>query len=153
MQSTSVIVLVLTVVLVTAAVYVGTQVFKSNSVDASRDAIASELKDLAAASLKHYNRPAFMGGGDHSFKNLDKMQRKNTKSKSNNGNGNGKGNSKNDKGTDIWETDVATYYLVIAEKDSAVIQGIGEEIGRDGVNPVAVQLVVKKNFRKLSILN
>jgi len=150
MQSTSVIVIVLTIALVAAAVYVGSQAFKKNSVDASRDAIASELKDLATASVKHFNRPAFMGGGAHSFNNLDKMKRKSGKIRDKKDKDK---KTKNVKGTQIWETEAGMYFVVIAVKDSAIIEGVGDEIGRDGVNPVAVQLVVKQYSSKLSILN
>ena len=150
MQSTSVIVIILVVALVATAVVVGSKAFRSNTVDASRDAIATELKDLATASVKHFNRPAFMGGGAHSFKNLDKLKRKNTKSRD-------KKDKNKDKnvppGTQVWETEAGTYYVVIAAKDSAVIEGVGEEIGRDGVNPVAVQLTVKQYSSSLKILN
>ena len=151
MQSTSIIVIVLVVALVATAIVVGTKAFKRNTVDASRDAIATELKDLATASVRHFNRPAFMGGGAHSFNNLDKLKRKSTKSRDK------KDKDKKDKnvppGTQVWETEAGTYYIVIAAKDSAVIEGVGDEIGRDGVNPVAVQLVVKQYSSKLSILN
>lgn len=150
MQSTSIIVIVLTIALVAAAVLVGTQVFKKNSVDAARDALADELKDLAVISLKHFNRPGFLGGGGNSFKNLDKIRRKNSKSRVKSDKDK---KTKNIKGTQIWETQTGMYFVVIAEKDSAVIQGVGDEIGSDGVNPVSVQLVVKKDSRYLKILN
>jgi hypothetical protein len=146
--------LVIIAALVATSVYVGVQLFSRNAVDASRDALVVEMKDLAGESLKHFRKPVFLGGGGKSFEKLDKMKRKNSKSRAKKEKKGTKGKPGAEPiGTQIWETEVGTYSVVIAAQDSAVIDGVGELIGLDGKNPVAMRLVVKQHSRYFTILN
>jgi len=151
MQSTTVIVLILAAALVTTAVFVGTQVFKKKTVEASRDAMMDQMKDLAVSSLKYYNRPVIYGGGGRSFANIEKQKRGSTKNRA---------KAEKDKmkkqlqGTEIWETHIGIYSVVTATQDSVVIEGVGNEIGKDGQNPVCVKMVLtNKGPRTFTILN
>ena len=145
MQSTTIIVLVIAVVVVTAAVVVGTRLFSEDSTTAARDAMIADMRDLAGESLKHFQKPAYLGGGGKTFKNLEKNVRKPSKVR--------KDKPKNQKGTVVWETARGTYYVVIADKDSTVIEGIGDVTGIDKQNPIKVQLTVKEFSHVFKVLN
>ncbi len=150
MQSTTIIALVIAAIVVTAAIFVANEFFVEKTADAIRDSMMSEMKDLASESLKHYTKPSFLGGGGKSFKNLDKMKRKNNKAR---GNADKANKTKNMTGSEIWETELGIYNVVIAAQDSAVIEGVGDAIGLDGENPVTVQIVIKKDSYYFVILN
>jgi len=149
-QSTTIIALVIAAIVVTAAVFVANELFVERTADATRDSMMSEMKDLAGESLKHYTKPSFLGGGGKSFKNLDRMRRKNSKAR---GKADKANKTKNLSGTEIWETELGIYNVVVTAQDSAVIEGVGDVLGRDGENPVTVQIVIKKDTYYFVILN
>ncbi len=153
MQASTVITLIIAAALVVAAVHGATKIFGKNASDATRDAMVVELRDLAGESRKFFVRPALMGGGGRSFANIGKMKRVNSKSRAKNDpQGQPKG-KQGGLGTQIWETEVGTYYVVSAAQDSAVIQGTADAIGLDGKNPVSVQLVVKQRSEYIKTIN
>ena len=46
-------------------------------------------------------------------------------------------------GTRLWESETAVYMVLVAAKDSVVIEGKGDDIGTDNVNPIRVWGIVK----------
>lgn len=59
--------IILGVIIVGIAVAVGITMFQDNALSASRDAITSDLVNLAAKSQQYYRKPASLGGGGNSF--------------------------------------------------------------------------------------
>lgn len=59
--------IVLGVIIVGIAIVVGINLFNANAVSANRDAVISDLNNLAAFAHQYYIRPTAMGGGGNSF--------------------------------------------------------------------------------------
>ena len=62
--------LLMLIVIITMGVAIGlaNQIFNSNSEEANKDYIASELLNLGTLAQQFFNRPLQMGGGNSSFK-------------------------------------------------------------------------------------
>ena len=61
--------IVLGVIVVGIAIIVGINLFNANAVSANRDAVISDLNNLAAMAQQFYKKPASMGGGANKFDN------------------------------------------------------------------------------------
>ena len=59
--------IVLGVIVVGIAIIVGINLFNANAVSSNRDAVISDLNNLAAMSQQYYKKPASMGGGANTF--------------------------------------------------------------------------------------
>ena len=59
--------IVLGVIIVGIAIVVGINVFTASSAEANRDAVTSDLANLAAMAQQHYRKPLALGGGEQSF--------------------------------------------------------------------------------------
>jgi Tfp pilus assembly protein PilE len=59
--------IVLGVIIVGIAIVVGINLFNANAVSANRDAVVSDLNNLAAMAQQYYKKPTSMGGGGNSF--------------------------------------------------------------------------------------
>lgn len=59
--------IVLGVIVVGIAVVVGINLFNANAISANRDAVISDLNNLAAMAQQHYKKPASMGGGANTY--------------------------------------------------------------------------------------
>ena len=59
--------IVLGVIIVGIAIVVGINLFNANAVSSNRDAITSDLQNLAAMAHQYYVKPTAMGGGGNSF--------------------------------------------------------------------------------------
>jgi hypothetical protein len=55
--------IVLGVIIVGIAIVVGINLFNANSISSNRDAIVSDLNNLAAMAHEYYSKPTAMGGG------------------------------------------------------------------------------------------
>jgi len=62
--------IILGVIVVGIAVTVGIVLFKDNAVSANRDAVMSDLMNLAAHAQQYYRRPTILGGGAGTFDGL-----------------------------------------------------------------------------------
>ncbi len=114
--------IILGFLLVGIAIAVGISLFNDNSISHTRDAITNEMVRLAARAQQYYRTPKSMQGGGNSFHGLSAIG-----DLTSGGNG-----------------IVATYSLV-NDGTSITITGIGRDVGRDGVNPVKVVVVVLKD--------
>jgi hypothetical protein len=63
--------IVLGVIVVGIAIAVGISLFNANSVNANRDAVVSDLNNLAALAISYYKKPESMGGGGHSYTDFE----------------------------------------------------------------------------------
>ena len=59
--------IVLGVIVVGIAIIVGINLFNANAVSSNRDAVISDLNNLAAMAQQYYKKPASMGGGANTF--------------------------------------------------------------------------------------
>lgn len=59
--------IVLGVIIVGIAVVVGINIFSASSSNANRDAVVSDLTNLASMAQQYYRKPVAMGGGGNSF--------------------------------------------------------------------------------------
>jgi hypothetical protein len=55
------------VIVVSVAVGIGITMFADSSVSTNRDALVSDLQNLATRAQQFYHRPVYMGGGGNSF--------------------------------------------------------------------------------------
>lgn len=59
--------IVLGVIIVGIAVVVGISVFTASSSSANRDAVISDMTNLASLAQQYYRKPGALGGGDRTF--------------------------------------------------------------------------------------
>jgi hypothetical protein len=59
--------IILGVIVVSIAVAIGISMFADSSVSTNRDAVISDLQNLAGRAQQFYHRPVFMQGGGNSF--------------------------------------------------------------------------------------
>jgi hypothetical protein len=111
--------IILGFLLIGIAIAVGISLFNDNSVSQSRDAITNEMVRLAARAQQFYRTPKSMQGGGHSFNGLNSIR-----DLTSGGNG------------------IVGTYSLVNDGTSITITGIGRDVGRDGVNPVRVVVVV-----------
>lgn len=107
--------IVLGVILVGIAIIVGINLFQSNAVDQNRSMVIADLHHLGYLAQSYYKRPTGFGGGNNSFVGFTLPP-------------------------EVVTTKNGTYSVSTAgTATSVVIQGVGTEIGDDGVNPVKYQ--------------
>ena len=123
MGTQQILMIVLSVIVVGAAVAVGITMFNTQSQNSQRQAIVGDLQNYAAHALSYYKTPASMGGGGYSYgANLAAAQA---------GVGVSLGMT-----TGALTNLNGTYTLTFTDADNIVITGVGKEIGRDGTNGV-----------------
>lgn len=61
--------IVLGIIIVSIAIFVGINLFRSNAIEAKRNNVANELVNLAAMAQQYYIRPTTLGGGGNKFTN------------------------------------------------------------------------------------
>ena len=59
--------IVLGVIIVGIAIVVGINLFNANAVSSNKDAVVSDLNNLAAMAHQYYMKPTSMGGGGNSY--------------------------------------------------------------------------------------
>ena len=122
-------IIVMAFIIVGAAVVAGLLLFADNAVDRNRDAVLSDLMHLSARAHAYYRRPRIFGGGEGSFvgltTNLQGMKKLvNTQAYP-------------------WVSDNGRYRIAVAgTKESVILRGYGNELGKDPSLPVAVTIAV-----------
>ncbi len=114
--------IVLGVIIVGIAVVVGINVFTASSSQANRDAVISDLTNLASLAQQFYRKPTALGGGGNTFAPGGSL--------------------------DSWEipgsidtTGNGTYAATVAAQTITLV-GTGNEKGNDGTAKVKVTMVV-----------
>lgn len=103
--------IILGVIIVGIAVAVGISMFTASATSANRDAVSSDLSNLASMAQQHYRRPGSMGGGNNAFDNSQ--------------------------GGQIWaipaqlDTTANGVYFVTVQANQVTLIGIGREEGDD----------------------
>jgi Tfp pilus assembly protein PilE len=108
--------IVLGVIIVGIAVVVGINVFTASSSNANRDAVVSDLTNLASNAQQYYRKPTALGGGGNTFTGWTIP-------------------------TNLVTTPNGSYSATVAAQ-SVTLVGLGNEIGNDGSNSVQVTMTV-----------
>lgn len=108
--------IVLGVIIVGIAVVVGINVFTASSSQANRDAVISDLTNLASLAQQYYRKPTALGGGGNTFKDWKVPASLDTT-------GNG-------------------VYTATVTDQSVTLVGTGNEKGNNGTGKVQVTMVV-----------
>ncbi len=137
--------IVLGVIIVGIAIAVGVTMFQSSAVDANRQAVISDLANLAAKAQRYYRTPSELGGGSQSFDNF-------ALSPLDTGNANGSYS------LTTTQPSGASYVKgsidpVTNTSGTVYIVGCGKETGNDGTNPVKAYITVTPTSMSTSILN
>jgi Tfp pilus assembly protein PilE len=112
--------IILGVIVVGIAVAVGITMFTDNAVSSNRDAVASDLVNLAARAQQYYRRPLSLGGGGQSFTGLTIA---NLTNKTQNSNG--------------------TYSIVGTPSGNTTLHIKGVGVEKVGSNPVQIETYVQ----------
>ncbi|MCF8241661.1 MAG: hypothetical protein K9J16_09765 [Melioribacteraceae bacterium] len=119
--------IVLGVIIVGIAVVVGINVFTASSMQANRDAVISDLTNLASMAQQYYRKPSALGGGGNTFTSWTIPASLDTT-------GNG------------------TYSATVAAQ-SVTLVGLGNENGDDGTNPVKATMTVTPSGAPSTVIN
>lgn len=111
--------IVLGVIIVGIAVVVGINVFTASSTSSNRDAVISDLTNLASMAQTYYRKPTALAGGNDAFTGWSIP-------------------------TQLASTGNGAYTATVAAQ-SITLVGTGNQTGNDGTNPVKVTMVVGPN--------
>jgi hypothetical protein len=135
----------LTVIIVGAAIAPISYIFRSQAIQANREAIIGDLVNLSAKAQKYYRIPQTLGGGGGSFDGffLSPLD------------------TANANGSYSISTTMPSSASFVAGSVTPVsgssgiiyIVGCGKETGDDGVNPVKCFIKVEKSATNVTILN
>jgi hypothetical protein len=128
MGQTQLLLVILGIILVGIAIFVGIQMFQHNAVDDVRNAVMTDLNNYAARALAYYAKPKTQGGGNKSF---DGVTMSMIFPSSENVNG--------------------RYYVESAEGDNCVLVGVGKALA--GTDSVRIRLHVTPERNTIEIIN
>jgi hypothetical protein len=120
---------VLGVLLIGVAIYVGVSLFSAGAVEDSRNAIIVDLQNFAARANAYYWKPTAQGGGGKSFANITMSH--------------------------VFPMDEnanARYHIVSAQQDQCIIAAVGKFIASNG-DSIRVQIRVTAERNITEILN
>ncbi len=112
--------IILGVIIVAVAVIVGIYLFIASAEAANREAVLLDLQHVSTLAQKHYRVPAALGGGGNTFANFTFSPIL----------------AKNDNGT-------YQHIKLSHDKDHIHFEGVGVETGKDGINPIRIEVRVE----------
>ena len=119
--------IVLGVIIVGIAVVVGINVFTASSTSSNRDAVISDLTNLASMAQQFYRKPTALAGGNNTFTGWTIP-------------------------TQLATTGNGTYTVTVAAQ-SVTIVGTGNQTGNNGSSSVKVTMVVGPNSITSTTIN
>lgn len=128
MASTQILLVVLGVLLVGIAIYVGFSMFQASAVEHTRDAIMADLSNFAGRARAYYTKPRTQGGGEGSFDGVTIRML-----------------------YPMTENPNARYYVESAVDDQCVIMGVGKVVSGDDSIRVRIRVTERRNI--IEILN
>jgi len=141
--------IVLGIIIVGIAIAVGVNMFQQSAVDTNRQALVSDLANLAAKAQRYYRTPHELGGGAQSFLNFE-LGRLDT------ANANGSYRVFNSAQTSADNRPAATSNIQITSYtagDSIFVVGWGQELGDDGDYPVKACTAIAPSGIQTVIVN
>ena len=129
MGQTQLLLIILGVLLVGLAIFVGVTAFRANSEEATRNAIIHDLQNFAAHAMAFYTKVVAQGGGGKSFSSITIGQI-----------------------FPMVENTNARYFVESATDDNCVIVAVGKVVSSDGDSVrVRIRVTPQRNF--VEILN
>lgn len=119
--------IVLGIIIIGIAIFVGVNYFRANAIDAKRDNVSSELVNLASVAQQYFIRPKVMGGGSRSFTNWVIPSQ-------------------------LVTTANGHYNIISISADEVKILGTGNEV-ITGNDSVKVQITINSSTYKTELLN
>jgi len=130
MGQTQLLLIILGVIIVGVAIYVGVTAFTANAEESTRSAIIQDLQNFAAQAIAHYKKVEGLGGGGgKSFKDITIRQLFPNVENAN-----------------------ARYFVANAADEECVIVGMGKVVSSNG-DSVCVRVRVTPNRNYVEILN
>lgn len=129
MGQTQLFLVVLGMMLIGIAIYVGVSIFSANTVEDSRNAIIVDLQNFATRANAYYWKPETQGGGGKSFARITM--------------------------THVYpmnENVNARYFIESAQDDQCIIDGVGKVVTTNG-DSVRVRIRVTTERNIVEILN
>ena len=129
MGQTQLLLVILGVILVGVAIFVGLSMFQANTVESTRNAIITDLNAFASRAHAYYWKPTSQGGGNQSFAGVTLRMI-----------------------LPMQENQNATYYLKSATQDQCVIDGVGKVVASNG-DSVRVRIRITEPRNWIEIIN
>lgn len=120
--------IVLGIIIVGIAVVVGINVFTASSSQTNRDAVISDMTNLASMAQQYYRKPSSLGGGGNAFTGWTVPAALDTT-------GNG------------------TYTVTVNSASQITLVGVGNENGNDGATAVKATMIVGPNSITSTTIN
>jgi hypothetical protein len=128
MGQTQLLLVILGLLLIGVAIFVGVEMFTQRSVDDVRNAVMTDLNNYAARALAYYGKPATQGGGNKTFTGVSMSM---IFPSSENVNG--------------------RYYIESAQDDNCTIIGVGKAIS--GMDSIRIRIRVTPERNTIQIIN
>lgn len=129
MGQTQLLLVILGVILVGIAIYVGVSMFQANTIEDTRNAIIIDLQNFAARARAYYWKPTSQGGGNKTFNGVTIRQI-----------------------YPMEENPNARYYVESALDDNCVISGVGKIVTSNG-DSIRVRVKVTEERNIVEIIN
>jgi hypothetical protein len=129
MGQTQLLLVILGVLLVGVAIYVGVTMFEANTVENTRNAIISDLNAFASRAHAYYWKPTTQGGGNKSFLGVTLAMI-----------------------YPMGENANANYYLEAPAADNCTIVGVGKVVASNG-DSIRVRIRITEPRNWIEILN
>jgi hypothetical protein len=129
MGQTQLFLVVLGMMLIGIAIYVGVSMFSANAIEDSRNAIIVDLQNLAARANAYYWKPETQGGGGKSFANISMSLV-----------------------YPMSENANASYHIESAQDDQCVISGVGKVVTTNG-DSIRVRIKITTQRNIVEIIN
>lgn len=120
--------IVLGVLIVGIAIWVGISMFQANAIESTRNAIINDLGFFAQRARAYYNKPTTSGGGNRSFTGLTMGSL-----------------------SSMTENVNARYYLESSTEDECVVVGVGKIVSGD--DSVRVRIRINERRNTIEIIN
>ncbi|MEK6754838.1 MAG: hypothetical protein AABZ02_01665 [Bacteroidota bacterium] len=128
MASTQILLVVLGVLLVGIAIYVGFSMFQASAVEQTRNAIMADLSNFAGRARAYYAKPRTQGGGERSFNGVTIRML-----------------------YPMTENPNARYFVESTNDDECVIMGVGKVVSGDDSIRVRIRVAERRNI--IEIIN
>ena len=128
MGQTQLLLVILGVIIVGIAIFIGVQYFQHNSIDSVRSAVMTDLNNLASRALAYYVKPATQGGGNKKFDGV-------TISKI----------------FPMAENVNGCYYVESAQGDNCAIVGVGKALS--GADSIRIRIRITPARNTIEIIN
>ncbi|GAB4372779.1 MAG: hypothetical protein Kow0042_16250 [Calditrichia bacterium] len=136
--------IVLGIVIVGIAIAVGVNMFQSNAIDTNRQAVISDLANIAAKAQRYYRTPDQLGGGSQNFNgfSLGRLDEQN-----------GNGYYRLATTAPSAPSDTTSTRSISSSATTIYVVGWGTEVGDDGTNRVEAYTKVTGDSLLTTILN